>query len=318
MEFTEYEPTLFLKNGHINTIYASLCRPAHVLSFKREKLYTPDDDFLDLDTLFKNNRRLAILCHGLEGTSGSKYILATSSILSKNNWDIVAVNYRGCSGNINNQVRMYHSGATDDLELVVNLFKDAYREIHLVGFSLGGNLVLKYCGEADRSQTIRSVVAISTPTNLKAGSLQLNKPSNLLYTKKFLATLKEKIRLKHAQYPEIYKVEKLNEIKTVYEFDDYYTAPIHGFKNADDYYQKCSSAQFIESIKNPGLIINALDDPFLPNAFYPFEEVRNNKLMSILSPKNGGHVGFVKFGKKYYWSEEQIKMFLEKNSEMPM
>lgn len=314
---SHYLPNIILRNGHINTIYPTLFRKAIDVKFNRIRVVTPDDDFLDVDVLIKHKKKVAILCHGLEGSSASKYITGTASILHDSLFDIVALNYRGCSGVMNKQFRMYHSGATDDLETIINYFNDDYQEIYLVGFSLGGNLVLKYCGERSCvNSKIKSVVAISTPTDLKAGSLHLNKRSNIIYTKNFLISLKQKVRAKHRQFPDKIKIDLLDTVKTIYEFDDVYTGPVHGFKDADDYYYECSSGRFLDDIKIPGLIINAIDDPFLPLDFYPFEKVKRNKYLEMKTPKHGGHVGFVQMGKKYYWEEERIKDFLIENSEV--
>jgi len=319
----DYLPHRILRNGHINTVYPTFFRSAFDITFERMRIDTPDDDFLDLDILKLNQtgvdkcKRVAILCHGLEGSSSSKYIIGTASILNDARWDVVAMNYRGCSGVINNQARMYHSGATYDLETVIKFFEEDYEEIHLVGYSLGGNLVLKYSGERNlKNSKIKSVVAISTPTNLKAGSLHLNKKSNFFYAKRFLQTLKQKVIAKHRQFPDLIELDYLKKVKTIYDFDDFYTGPFHGFNDADDYYSRCSSAQFLPTIKIPGLIINAVDDPFLPIDFYPFEEVEMNKNLMMLAPKYGGHVGFVQMGEKYYWEEEKIRDFLNEKSEV--
>lgn len=282
-------------------------------AYKRERVLTHDEDFVDIDVLKTGQKRLAILCHGLEGSSVSSYIIATGDLLSKNKWDVAAVNYRGCSGVINNAMRMYHSGATDDLHTIIDYFIDAYEEVVLIGFSLGGNICLKFAGEYgdEMDSKITKVIAVSVPVDLKAGSVNIGRKSNFIYEKKFIVSLSEKIRLKHKQFPTIISIDALKEIKKLYDFDDIYTGPLHGFGNAENYYATCSSKQFLKSIQRDTLIINALDDPFLPEACYPYTEVNNNNFIEMLTPKYGGHVGFVKRGSRYYWIEETICQWLE-------
>ncbi|MGK0390448.1 MAG: putative alpha/beta-fold hydrolase [Maribacter sp.] len=315
MNINNYQPSFLLKNGHFNTIYPSLFRKQEALPFQRKRINTPDDDFLDLDLLQNGHRRVAVLCHGLEGSSSSKYIVGVASLLHQNNWDIVAMNYRSCSEEMNKQVRVYHSGATDDLHTVINFIEKDYDEIVLVGFSLGGNLSLVYAGQEGQNinPKIKAVATASVPTNLLAGSLEILKKRNFIYHRKFLVSLRNKVKIKSKDHPHIYNEENLNRVKTLYDFDDIFTGPIGGFKDAKDYYTQCSSGQFIPKIKIPTLIINALDDPFLPKECYPYEEVKGNECVNLMTPKYGGHVGFVKKGSDHYWSEEIILRFLEGN-----
>ncbi len=149
---------------------------------------------------------------------------------------------------------------------------------------------------------------------MEAGSLHIGLKSNFLYERKFLSSLTEKIKLKHEQFPEVFDISALKRIESLYDFDDVYTGPIHGFKNATDYYTQSSSAQFIQSIKIPGIIINALDDPFFPEACYPYEECNKSEFVELITPRYGGHVGFVKTNNQYYWNEEMILQFASSNS----
>lgn len=315
MNTEQYIPPFLFRNGHLNTIYSSLFRKLPPPAYKRKRIQTDDDDFLDLDFIQNGNKRIAILCHGLEGSSSSKYIIGIANVLSQNNWDIVAMNYRSCGEEMNKQIRVYHSGATDDLERVVKEVVDDYDEIALVGFSLGGNLSLVYTGERGSSihPKIKAVATASVPTNLLSGSLEILKPHNFIYHRKFLRTLRQKVKIKSKDHPTIYNDEKLNQVKTLYDFDDIFTGPIGGFKDAKDYYTQCSSGQFIPRIKTPTLIVNALDDPFLPKECYPYEEANQNENINLMTPKYGGHVGFIQKGKKTYWSEDVILDFLEKH-----
>lgn len=300
MTFADYKPPVLLQNGHLNTIYAAIFRWQSKLPYVRERLETKDGDFLDLDFLRANNRRLVVLCHGLEGSSESQYMTGLARIFHASNWDVLAMNYRGCSGEMNRAVRMYHSGATDDLNAAIESVKDQYEALALVGVSLGGNLATVYTGErsSEIDSKIKGLVAISTPTNLLAGVHKIMQSSNFIYEKRFLKSLLDKMRQKAQQYPEIFTKEKIRSVRTIYEFDDAFTAPISGFKDAKDYYTRCSCEQFIPNIRIPSLIVNALDDPFLPDECYPYDAVNENEWVNLLTPKHGGHVGFVQFGQK--------------------
>ena len=240
--------------------------------------------------------------------------MATADLLSHRGWDVVCVNYRSCSGRINKQKRMYHSGATYDLDTVIQHYIDKYEQLALVGFSLGGNLVLKYSGERARQldDRIRQIVAVSVPVDLLAGSLNISKKSNFLYQNNFLKSLTRKIREKHKQFPDDIDLQLLKEIKTLYDFDDFYTGPLHSYKDARDYYAQCSSLQFLRDIDRNTLIINALDDPFLPEACYPYTEAKANPRLQMMTPRYGGHVGFVVRGERYYWIEKRIAAFLNR------
>ncbi len=308
----DYRPSLLLRNGHVNTIYPALYRKQTV-DFHRERIDTPDGDFLDLDCIINGRRKCAILCHGLEGSSQSQYILGVARLLSKNGWDIIAANYRGCSGDDNNKPYAYHSGATYDLDAIINYILPSYDSISLVGYSLGGNLVLKYAGENGDALTpqIKSIVAVSVPTYLKGGSIQIEKAENWLYKHKFLVSLKEKIKKKHDNFPDRFDIEAVLKVKTIYDFDNLVTAPIHGFDDAEHYYETCSSKYFIKDIKAKTLIINALDDPFLPESCYPHVEARSSEYVNLETPKYGGHVGFSDFGVDHYWIEKRIMEFIQ-------
>ena len=284
-------------------------------AFHRITITTPDDDFLDVDVLAAGHKRAVLLCHGLEGSSQSQYIHGNARLLSSQNWDILAMNYRFCSGRINKQLTLYHSGATYDLDTVIQYFLPQYDEIVLVGFSLGGNLVLKYCGERGTSLNpkVRKAVAISVPVQLAAGARQIAKKSNLIYSWNFLKTLKSKLRQKQQQYPDAIDVDEIDKVRTIFEFDDTFTGPLHGFENAMDYYTQNSSLQYLNSIQIPTLIINALNDPFLPEECYPYEAASQNEHLSLITPQYGGHVGFG--GREnHYWSEKCIAEFLNCNS----
>ena len=309
----DYKPPLFFKNRHINTIYSSLFRKTKLPSFKRKRIETLDDDFLDIDLIENGSKKIAILCHGLEGSSDSKYIQATSKLLSLNGYSVAAMNYRFCSGEINRQLATYHSGKTDDLHVVINYVLPNYDSIYLVGFSLGGNLILKYNGEAlfSLSSKIKANVAISVPVDLKGSSIALKRSENILYRRRFIRTLSKKMYLKHQQFPNQLDVAPLKKVKTLTDFDNFFTSKINGFIDAEDYYLKASSKQFIPNISKPTLLINSLDDPFLSESCFPISEAKENSKFYLMTPSHGGHVGFISKG-DFYWSEIQILNFLNR------
>jgi hypothetical protein len=306
-----YKRPLILPNQHLETIYPALFRKIKGLPKpKFEKLETPDKDFITLDFYSNRSRRLVILQHGLEGDNTRPYVLGMVKAFVGENYDVCAWNYRGCGPEMNKKPIFYHSGATYDLEVVVSRFKDFYEDITLVGFSLGGNLTLKYLGEATRPKQVRRAVAISTPLNLASGSDNLSKPNCYIYERRFLRLLKNKVKRKAAMMPDQLDISMLSKVKTLRDFDEYYTGPLHGFIGAKDYYEACSSENFLEGITVPTLILNALNDPFL--SFQSLDHQLTARLSSVFfeTTSTGGHVGFARFNSDgLYWSEERTLKF---------
>ncbi len=303
------------RNAHFSTIYSAKLRPTVSLLQQRERMRLQDGDFMDVDWSFANypSRKVAILLHGLEGNSKRNYIKGAGRVLAENNWDVAAVNYRGCSGETNLLYSSYNAGKTDDLESVINfiLKKDRYDEIALIGFSLGGNLLLKYLGERETfPKELKRAVAVSAPLNLKGSLESLTKFYNWVYRSTFLKDLKEKYREKMQHFPEKMNSSELKNIKSLLDFDNAYTAPAHGFKDAYEYYEKNSSGQFLKNITIPVLILNAENDSFLSAACYPKELAKNSQNIFLESPKHGGHVGF-HLSNKIYYSEKRALQFLE-------
>ena len=271
-----YLAPLFFSNGCLQTVYPSLARRFDAGLYQRERIHTPDDDFLDLDWSRIGSRKLVILSHGLEGDTHRPYMVGMARMMNRIGWDALAWNYRACSGEINRQLRMYHNGCIDDLDCVVQhaLKNGAYDTVALIGFSLGGNLTMMYLGSMGNKldRRIQRSVAFSVPCDLKAGALELAKPKNCLYMKQFLISLHEKIKKKMEQMPDRINDDNYDRIKSFKEFDDRYTAPINGFKDAEDYWAKCSSDRFIPEIRIPTLLVNAQDDPFLAGGCYPVSQ----------------------------------------------
>ena len=263
-----YNPPLFFKSGHLSTIYSGLVRKVDDLDQVRVRITLPDSDFLDTDWSYASStsKKLVIIIHGLEGSSKRAYIQGSAKALTQSGYDICAINLRGCSGTANKLFRSYHSGATEDLHAVIEhvLQLDKYQNIYLHGFSLGGNLLLKYLGEKrERANEIKGAVAISVPCQLADSLHQLLQFKNALYAKRFKGNLIEKLKQKQQLFPDLISDNEIENIKTLKDFDDLYTSRAHGFKDAMDYYAKSSSLQFLDHIKVPTLIIQ---QPFSRNA----------------------------------------------------
>ena len=312
-----YKPPFYFKNGFISTVYSGLVRRVS-LKQERERITLKDGDFLDLNWSFSESKssKLIILLHGLEGNGQRPYMTGTAKLFNKNGVDAICVNFRGCSGEDNLKYYSYHSGATEDLEAVIEhaVSVKKYSEIHLKGISLGANIILKYLGERDKVPTqVKTAIAVSVPCYLSGSARELHTFKNKLYHDRFLKHLVSRLRTKQQRFPDLLKIEELDAIKTLTSFDNVYTAKAHGFENALDYYLRCSSLQFLPNIKTPTLIINALNDSFLSAECYPVKEAKNNRNLHLEMPNHGGHSGFV--GKKnVYYNERRALEFIKDNS----
>lgn len=312
----KYNPPLILFTNHLETIYPALLRKVNDIHYVRERIQTPDDDFLDLDWLQQKATQLVIISHGLEGNTQRAYMKGMARAFYNRGYDVLAWNYRGCSEEINRRLRFYHSGATDDLDVVVQhaINKGIYQSISLIGFSLGGNLTLKYLGEKGENlvSNIGKCVAFSVPLDLYASCLTISKYA--VYSQRFIKSLKKKVIEKAKTKPEL-DISKIHRIKTLIEFDDMYTAPLHHFSNAIEYYEKSSSMHFVNKIKTPTLIVNAQNDPFLSAETHSHPTLFSNPFVQFDNPKYGGHVGFTLFNQNgLYWSElKALDFIIEKN-----
>ncbi|MFN8354926.1 MAG: alpha/beta fold hydrolase [Spirosomataceae bacterium] len=315
----DYTPPIWLPNGHFQTIYPSVFRKVHGVNYIRERIATPDNDFLDLDwslaTPSQQTVRLVILSHGLEGDSHRQYILGMVKLLNHNGFDCLAWNYRGCSGEVNRQLRFYHSGATDDLDWVVrHALGKGYGDISMIGFSLGGNQTLKFLGEnaAHLYPQIRRAVTFSVPLHLSSGSTKLERWQNWIYTERFNRSLKKKVADKAALMPDKIDTSYLKKIVTLRDFDNYYTSRLHGFTDAEDYYTRNSSLFFVDHIQVPTLIVNAQNDPFLATESFPFAQLKAHPSVCFEAPAEGGHCGFwPRNYQGFLWSEQRALRFLE-------
>lgn len=308
----------WLPNGHFQSIFPALFRKVEA-NYTRERVTTLDQDFLDLDWAInskKQSSKLVILSHGLEGDSGRQYITGMVRLLMENGFDSLAWNYRGCSEEMNLQPRFYHSGETNDLDFVVNkAISKNYQEIYLMGYSLGGNVTLKYLGEKGKSinSIIKKAVVFSVPMDLAACSKNIEKVENLPYNLRFLKSLRRKIEAKSHKYPDVIKTEPFKKIKNVWDFDDHYTSKIHGFESAQDYYTRSSSKYFVKNIAIPTLIVNAKNDPLVPYQSLPIAEIEQLPNVTLELTEEGGHCGFRQTSlptNEAYWSEIRALEFL--------
>lgn len=312
------------KNGHFATIYSAKLRPIPELQQQRERLELSDGDFIDIDWSFaeihtalagkskKKTTKVAILLHGLEGNAQRVYMKGQGKVLAENGWDVAAMNHRGCSGEENRLYLSYNSGRTEDLDALVQhlLTKYEYNEIALIGFSLGGNIILKYLGERTNTPSqIKSAVGISVPLYLRGALEQLIRPENVVYSQTFINDLRKKYKRKMAHFPNAMNTEELKQIKNLLEFDHLYTAKAHGFEDAYDYYEKSSALQYLPGIKLPILILNAENDSFLSPECYPFDIAKNHANIHLEVPKTGGHVGF-HTSNAHYYSEKRALTFI--------
>lgn len=299
-----YRPPAYLWNGHLQTVIPSVFRKIPV-AYWRERITTPDDDFLDVDWCLvapessddsSIKRPLVILSHGLEGDSTRQYLAGMVRHLTGHGFDCLAWNYRSCSGEMNRLGRFYHIGETGDLAAVVqHALSKGYTDIDLVGFSAGGNITLKYLGEHNLwpgVSAIRRGVAISVPLDLMTTADRLEQWDSMPYNIRFQRTLKEKIRQKASLLPEAIRAVDMSRITSLRQFDDLITAPLHGFGNVENYYRVNSSLPFLSKITVPTLVLNARNDPFLSPECLPSALAKELSLVWMEFPEQGGHCGF--------------------------
>lgn len=293
MMHTNHSALAWMSNGHLQTIIpAKLLKKPKVI-YRRERWATPDNDFIDLDFIDAPvDAPLIILFHGLEGSSESHYALNLMSEVRDRGWAGVVVHFRGCSGELNHAPRFYHSGDSAEINWVMRRIyqENADRTIFACGVSLGGNALLRWLGESQHeADFIQAACAISAPLDLAKGGQTLQSGLNMFYTNMFLRTLKPKCLKKLTQYPGLFDRQKMLDAKTLYEFDNVVTAPLHGYKNTEDYWDRASAKHILQDITLPTLVLNAKNDPFLPGRYLP--KVASPSV-TLEYPRHGGHVGF--------------------------
>lgn len=305
----------WLINGHFQSVYPSLYRKVNGVNYERERLTLKDGDFVDLDWQDQGNDQLLIISHGLEGNSNRQYVKGAAKLFAQNGWDILAWNCRSCSGEMNRAFRLYHHGDTDDISEVIahaQKRKD-YRQISLMGHSMGGSITLKYLGikAGTLDKNIKSATVFSVPFNLEAGADILNKRSNRLYYDKFLSKLRPKIEYKANAYPGRLDISNFDRIEVWRDFDEFFSAPMNGYRDATDFYEQSSAINYIEGINIPTLACNAKNDPILPEECYPIEACSKHHFLYLEIPKTGGHCGFLQPGDEFTYSERRALEFIE-------
>lgn len=316
-----FRPAWWLPGGHLQTLGGKYLRRPGPFPLKRERVHTPDDDFLDLDFGPDPDPKapLILLLHGLEGFTHRPYMVQAAQALTARGLATVGLNFRSCSGEPNLQPRLYHSGETEDALHVLRILKERWpdRALGAVGFSLGGNVLMKLMGEREDGGAglLRAAVGISVPYDLAAGAVFLEQGAlGWLYARYFLQSLKEKIRAKEKLLSPILDLRRVYASRTLREFDDHGTGPLHGFENAADYYRKSSCNQFLANIRVPTLLFHARNDPFLPPASIPHEAVADNPSLFPAFSRRGGHVGFLGGslpGLPVFWTEDEGTRFLK-------
>ena len=300
---SHFRPPAWLRNGHLQTVWHVLRPRSRVPAHESARLELPDGDFLDLAWMRREPGgdragRLAVLTHGLESDSHAGYIRGMAAALQAAGWDALAWNFRGCGGEPNRLPRFYHSGETGDLGAVVRHAAEhgGYGHLALVGFSLGGNVTLKYLGEAPPHPAVRAAAAISVPVDLASSAGVLDRRRvNRLYLRRFIRSLVGKVEAKAKRFPDGFDLRGIRRVRTFQEFDDRYTSRLHGFRDAADYWSQASARQYLPAIRVPTLLLNAQDDPFLSPACIPTAEAEANPCLFLEAPACGGHVGFVDF-----------------------
>ena len=277
--------------GHLQTVVASLLPPPRA-ALQRSRWETPDGDFIDIDFAGEPGAPAMVLFHGLEGSSNSHYARRLARALPRAGWRVAIPHWRGCSGEPNRKPRAYHSGDTAEVDWILRRFP---APVDVIGVSLGGNALLKWLGERSDAATgiVRRAAAISAPLDLPACGVALDRGLNrLLYTRMFLSTLKPKSLAQLERFPALFDGERMRRARTFREFDDLYTAPMHGFRGVDHYWTTAASGPWLEHIRVPTLVLNARNDPFLPEAALLAASRKAAPCVTLEFPRFGGHVGF--------------------------
>lgn len=318
---SDFRPTWWLRGGHRQTIWPALFRRVASPPGTRERLELPDGDFVDLDHFDRGaTEHHVVVLHGLEGSGESAYIRGLVRTVTAHGWAATVLHFRGCSGEPNRLARAYHSGDTADLAHVVARLTDRHpeRSITVVGYSLGGNVILKWLGESG-SRLVDRAVAVSVPFDLERCARHLRRGPARLYQWNLIRSMRRKALIKldrirpalpsHARDLDAGRIASL---ATFHAFDQAITAPLHGFRNVYDYYARCSSRRFLEGVRVPTLIVHALDDPFVPLDAIPTPEECSDTVRLELT-RGGGHVGFhgtAGDGPDGYWLERRIPEFI--------
>lgn len=308
-----YRAPWWLRDGHRQTVLGAF-RPAPAVTYRRQRIDTPDGDFLDLDGLLTEPARpLAVISFGMEGHAQRPYVRGMAAAFRAAGWDVLVWHYRSTSGEPNRKLHFYHSGLVEDLETVLAHVRIlGYRRVFLVGFSLGGNLTLNYLGRRGPAvdATVLGAAVFSTPCEVMDCALRLRAPENQLYTQRFLESFREKIRGKMPHWPGRLSDDGYETIRTLEDYDARYTVPHFGFADVPTFYRTVSSRYVLDRITTPTLLVNAQNDPFLGPACFPTAEAASNPHLFLETPTHGGHLGFLRGPfHRWNWCEERAVQF---------
>ncbi|SDL27621.1 hypothetical protein SAMN05421823_10581 [Catalinimonas alkaloidigena] len=312
-----YRAPRLLFNGHLQTIAPHLWRRQPPVAYRRERLELPDGDFLDLDWVDAavDQNRLVVLSHGLEGDSSRAYMVGMAHAFAAQGWHVLAWNCRTCSGVMNRLPRFYHHGDADDLAAVVQhaLAPGKYRQLVLIGFSMGGSMTLKYLGRtaAPVPEAVQGAVVFSVPCDLYSSIVRLHHPHNVLYRRRFLQKLKQKMVRKALQFPDQVNIRNLDLIQDFPSFIERFMGPLHGYRDLARFYHEASAVHYLAGIRRPTLLVNAQNDPMLAGKCFPVAEARDHTFLHLEMPLTGGHVGFTRYGFRLNWAEQRALEFVE-------
>ncbi len=311
-----FHPPLYLKNRHIQTLFATLFKKKELLKFEKETFWLSDGDFIEPFWYKKDlSKPVVVILHGLGGSYRSPYISSLMQNLAKNGYSPVVMHFRGCGDKPNNSARSYHSGDTQDLREFLQSLHVNQKELYAIGFSLGANVLLKYLGEEQERSLVAKAVAISTPFKLDICANEINKGFSKIYQNHLLKDLKPLLAQKAKYFDIGLSLQQIQNIKTFWEFDELYTAPVHGFKNAQEYYRLSSSFYYLKDIRTKTLIIHAKDDPFMSEDALPQQKDLSKSIQFKLYD-HGGHVGFIEGNvqKPIYFLDRFIPQYLQKKA----
>jgi hypothetical protein len=309
-----FRPAWWLPGPHLQTLYPSLFRARKAPPLTRERVELPDGDFVDLDWTRQTDGMVVLILHGLGGSIDSHYTGGMLSALSRDGYTAALMYFRGCSGEPNRLSRSYHSGETGDLDFIIRhiLRLQPEKKVAVIGYSLGGNVLLKWLGEQGAAAPATTAVTISVPFDLNSAALKLEQGLSQIYQKHLLQRLRESVVTRSRLHAMPFPVERLGELRTFRQFDHAITAPLHDFNGVDDYYERSSSKQFLKRIAIPTLVLQAKDDPFLPETALPVAAELSNTVTLEVS-RRGGHVGFITGLhplQPAYWLEQRILQHL--------
>jgi predicted alpha/beta-fold hydrolase len=312
-----FKPAWWCRGPHAQTLWPFLWRRTPRVTLRRERIELPDGDFLDLDWTPGRNGPVVLVLHGLEGSSNSKYARGLLRAVHARGWRGAVMHFRGCSGEPNRLARGYHSGETGDVAHVIDLLRqrEPAAPLYVVGFSLGGNVLLKWLGTPGVRAPIRAAVAVSVPFLLAESARRLDRGFSRIYQWGLMRSLRRSVSEKRKRMALPLRIQDISTLRTFWDFDEHVTAPLHGFAGAEDYYTRSSSRQYLKNIQVPTLIVHSRDDPFMTPAAIP-QDRELSSAIRLETHDNGGHVGFVAGSfpwKPDYWLERRVLAFLNKD-----